>query len=39
MRNSTLCYLRKDGCYLMLHRVKKAGDMNRDKYLRSEAHV
>ena len=33
MRNSTLCYLERDGCYLMLHRVKKAGDMNRDKYL------
>ena len=33
MRNSTLCYLRRNGCYLMLHRVKKAGDMNRDKYL------
>ena len=33
MRNSTLCYLRRNGCYLMLHRVKKAGDMNHDKYL------
>ncbi len=33
MRNSTLCYLQKSGCYLMLHRVKKTGDMNRGKYL------
>lgn len=33
MRNTSLCYLEKDGCYLMLHRVKKEGDMNRDKWL------
>ena len=33
MRNTTLCYLERDGRYLMLHRVKKAGDMNRDKWI------
>ncbi len=33
MQNTTLCYLEKDGCFLMLHRVKKEGDMNRDKWI------
>lgn len=33
MRNSTLCYIERDGCYLMLHRVKKINDMNHDKWL------
>ena len=33
MRNTTLCYLERDGCYLMLHRVKKENDMNRDKWV------
>lgn len=33
MRNSTLCYIEKDGCYLMLHRVKKENDINRDKWI------
>lgn len=31
--NTTLCYIEKDGCYLMLHRVKKEHDMNKDKWL------
>ena len=30
---STLCYLEKDNKYLMLHRVKKKNDINKDKYL------
>ena len=30
---TTLCYLIKDGKYLMLHRVKKENDLNKDKYL------
>lgn len=30
---TTLCYLEKDGQYLMLHRVKKANDINKDKYI------
>ncbi len=29
----TLCYPEKDGCYLMLHRVKKKNDVNRDKWI------
>ena len=33
MRNTTLCYLEKDGCYLMLHRVKKKNDINHDKWI------
>ena len=33
MRNTTLCHLEKDGCYLMLHRVKKEHDENRDKWV------
>lgn len=30
---TTLCYLEKDGCYLMLHRVKKKKDVNKDKWI------
>lgn len=30
---TTLCYLERDGKYLMLHRVKKENDINRDKWL------
>ncbi len=33
MRNSTLCYLERDGQYLMLHRVKKKNDVNQDKWI------
>ena len=33
MKNSTLCYIEKDGKYLMLHRVKKENDCNRDKWI------
>ena len=33
MRNSTLCYIERDGRYLMLHRVKKVNDLNRDKWI------
>ena len=33
MRNSTLCYLERDGKYLMLHRVKKEKDINKDKWI------
>ncbi|MBP1586907.1 MAG: 8-oxo-dGTP diphosphatase [Clostridia bacterium] len=33
MRNTTLCYVEKDGQYLMLHRVKKERDVNRDKWI------
>lgn len=30
---TTLCYIEKDGCYLMMHRVKKQKDINRDKWI------
>lgn len=33
MKNTTLCYLERDGKYLMLHRVKKENDENRDKWI------
>ena len=29
MKNTTLCYLEQDGCWLMLHRVKKQREMDR----------
>lgn len=31
--NTTLCYIEQDGKYLMLHRVKKENDLNRDKWI------
>lgn len=33
MRNTTLCHIEKDRKYLMLHRVKKQNDLNRDKWV------
>ena len=33
MKNTTLCYIENDGRYLMLHRIKKVGDENRDKWI------
>lgn len=33
MFNTTLCYIEKDGAYLMIHRIKKQNDMNKDKWL------
>lgn len=33
MKNTTLCYIEKDSSYLMLHRVKKENDINRDKWI------
>ena len=33
MINTTLCYIQRDGAYLMLHRVKKENDVNRDKWI------
>lgn len=33
MRLSTLCYIERDGCYLMLHRVKKHVDANAGKWI------
>lgn len=33
MKLTTLCYIEKDDAYLMLHRVKKEHDENRDKWI------
>ena len=33
MKNNTLCYIEKDNCYLMLHRVKKKQDANLGKWI------
>ncbi|MBQ4284029.1 MAG: 8-oxo-dGTP diphosphatase [Lachnospira sp.] len=33
MRLTTLCYIEKDDKYLMLHRVKKEVDVNKDKWI------
>ena len=33
MKNTTLCYIEKNGSYLMLHRIKKENDENRDKWI------
>lgn len=30
---TTLCYIEKDGQYLMLHRVSKKNDVNKDKWI------
>ncbi len=30
---TTLCYIEKDGKYLMLHRVSKKHDVNKDKWM------
>lgn len=32
-KNSTLIYIEKDNCYLMLHRIKKKNDVNKDKWI------
>jgi len=33
MKNTTLCYIEKDGAYLMMHRTKKINDENHDKWI------
>ena len=33
MKNTTLCYIEKDNSYLMLHRIKKDIDENKDKWI------
>ncbi len=32
-QNTTLCYIERDGKYLMMHRVKKENDLNKDKWI------
>ena len=33
MINSAICYIEKDGKYLMLHRTKKEKDINKEKWI------
>ena len=33
MKNTALCYIEKDGAYLMMHRTKKINDENHDKWI------
>lgn len=33
MKNTTLCYIEENGAYLMMHRIKKVNDENRDKWV------
>lgn len=33
MKNTTLCYIEKEDSYLMLHRIKKENDENKDKWI------
>ena len=33
MKNTTLCYIEKGGAYLMIHRIKKENDENKDKWI------
>ena len=33
MKNTSLCYIEQNGRYLMLHRIKKVHDENRDKWI------
>lgn len=39
MQLTTLCYIEKDDCYLMLHRIKKEHDVNKDKWIGSAANL
>lgn len=37
--NTTLCYLEQNDSYLMLHRTKKEGDLNKDKWIGIGGHM
>ncbi len=39
MQMTTLCYIEKDGCYLMLHRTKKKHDINEGKWIGVGGHA
>ena len=32
-RLTSLCYIERDGCWLVMHRTKRGGDENRDKWI------
>lgn len=33
MKETTLCYIENNNCYLMLHRIKKKNDANKNKWI------
>ncbi len=39
MKHTTLCYIEKDGAYLLLHRVKKEQDANAGKWIGIGGHL
>jgi len=39
MKNTTLCYIEKNGMYLMMHRTKKQNDANKDKWIGIGGHM
>ncbi len=39
MKQTTLCYIQRDGQYLMLHRTKKKNDENHDKWIGIGGHI
>ena len=39
MGMTTLCYIEKDNKYLMLHRIKKEHDINKDKWIGVGGHL
>ena len=39
MRLTTLCYIEKEGCWLMMHRVKKNQDENAGKWIGIGGHL
>ena len=36
---TTLCYIEKENAFLMLHRIKKENDVNKDKWIGVGGHV
>lgn len=39
MKQTTLCYIERNGQYLMLHRTKKENDENHDKWIGIGGHI
>ena len=33
MKHTTVCYIEREDCYLMIHRTKKENDVNHDKWI------
>ena len=39
MKNTTLCYIKQNDKYLMLHRTKKSDDLNEGKWIGIGGHM